>query len=95
MAEENNIERTTPVPSFTKEGKAAATRHHQEKVGIVTSTKMQKTIGASSILYTKGLSRGARSSWRTTSIERPRKATWCGLWRAGHSAKTNDGCSKK
>ena len=44
MAEENNIERTTPVPSFTKEGTAAATRHHQEKVGIVTSTKMQKTI---------------------------------------------------
>lgn len=44
MAEENNIERTTPLPSFTKEGKAAATRHHQEKVGIVTSTKMQKTI---------------------------------------------------
>src|SRR2546425_5400403 len=46
MAEETSPDQTTPAPTFAEAGKAVAktTRHRQEKGGVVTSTKMRKTI---------------------------------------------------
>lgn len=71
-------------------------RHHQEKIGTVTSAKMKKTIVVEvrrrvpHPVYKRIITK--RSKFMAHDEHgRLMRATWCALWKAGPLAKTNAG----